>query len=108
MCGDVGRCDGLACGVCGKAGRVVPFRIAGGGMGRERSTAYDCHTKHARPCPITTCVDGLSGPIIVGAFIFKIGKDVLSAVCGPEGQYLLVRLEDLMVYVLRKRFVKNL
>ncbi len=108
MGGNVGRCDRLACGVCGEASRFVPFRIAGGGMGRERSPAYDRHTKHARPCPITTCFDGLSGPVVFRVFIFKIRKDVLCAVCSPEGQYLLIRLEGLVVYALRKRFAKKL
>jgi hypothetical protein len=40
--------------------------------------------------------------------IFKVRKDVLRAVCGPEGQYLFVRLEDLVIYALCKRFVKKL
>lgn len=108
MSGNVGRCDSLAGGMRGKAGRVVSLRIAGGSMGRERSPAYGRHTKHARPCPIPARFDGFSGPVIVGVFIFKIGKNVLCAVCSPKGQYLLVWLEDLVIYALRKRLIKNL
>ena len=69
-------------------------------MGIERSLAYIGHPELARGHPFPACFDCFPGPVIVGIFLFKTGKYVLCTIRGPESQYLLVRFEDLVVYML--------
>jgi hypothetical protein len=106
MGGNVSRCHRLACSV-GSCPCVLLFRLPGGSMGIEGGLPDICHHKHPVSHPFTACFDSFPRSVISGMFLFKTGKDVFCTLCSPEGQYLLVRFEDPVVDLLRKRFVQN-